>query len=118
MARWVIFSLFFFEALGRGLNPRESPNREAIGLVMFIYFVYLVESKIFLSFGHFFRLLRSEVRPHTKGHCSLALLGELLFAVGVSAGAFFLAWIWACMSGYECVFLDGTMSRCSLWDKI
>ena len=94
MARWVIFSLFFFEGLGHGLNPRESSNREAIGLVMFIYFVYLVESKIFfLSFGHFFRLLRSEVRPHTKDHCSLALLGELLFAVG--AGAFFLAWIWA-----------------------
>ena len=45
----------------------------------------------------FFRLLRSEVGPHTKGHCSLALLGhtvgELLFALG--AGAFFLAWIWA-----------------------
>ena len=41
------FSLFFFEGLGRGLNPRESPNREAIGLVMSIYFVDLVESQNF-----------------------------------------------------------------------
>ena len=50
MAMWDIFSFFFFEGLGRGLNPTESPNREAIGLVMFISdFVDLVESNLFFS---------------------------------------------------------------------
>ena len=65
--------------MGRGLNLREFPNQDAIRLVMFIYFVDVIERNFFLSFGHFFPLLRSEVRPHTKGHCSLAFLFFFFF---------------------------------------
>ena len=64
-ARWVIFSQFLFEGLGHGLNAREFPNQEDIGLVMFIFIVDLVESKI--SFWVLVTFLASAVRgpsPH------------------------------------------------------
>ena len=89
---WVMLAFFFFEGFGCCLNARKSPNPEAIGLVMFIYFVDLIES-FFYTFGYLFQLLRSDVRLHPKGHCSLALLGELFLAV--DAVAFILAGILA-----------------------
>ena len=54
MARWVIFRFSSLKGLGHGLNPKESLNRVAIGLVMFIYFVDLVERKFFFEFWSLF----------------------------------------------------------------
>ena len=47
---------FSFGGLRRGLNPKESPNRKAIVVVVFMYFVDVVKSTSFLvlvKFGGF-----------------------------------------------------------------
>ena len=96
--------------------PRESPNRKAIGLVMFIYFVDLVESKIFFEFWSlFFGFCGQRSVPTQRAtvhlHCLDTQL-ESCFLLLVLVPSSWLGY------GRECAFLDGTMSRCSLWDEI
>ena len=94
--RLMHFFIFFFEGLGCCLNPKESPNWEAIRLVMFIYFVDLVESRIFFWVWSTFSAsaVRGESR-RTGGWAVHLHCLETVCASWCFCQLFFLVWILA-----------------------
>ena len=99
--------VFLLGRLESRLNPKESPNREAIELVMFICFVDQVEIKLFLKFWSPFSASALQKRATVLLHCLECCCLLLMLVHSYWLGYWLL-----------CVFLDGTMSRLCLSDEI